>query len=342
MGVEESVSEAGSPAGPERVIDDAPPELSEQLEGLLLGGPSRYTRRDLAQRAGMSMETAAGLWHALGFAHVGDDEAVFGEADLQALRQTTGLIESGVLDESSRDALVRTWGRSFARLAEWQTDLLASVALGADDPASRMAELASDVIPAVGSLQDYIWRRHLLNASERLLSQPAGDATVQSVGFVDIVGYTSRSKHLDQGELLALVEHFEATASGVITDHGGRLIKTIGDEVLFVADDAAAATRVARDLVERSGHDEDFPEVRAGVAHGPVASRLGDVFGPTVNIASRLTSLARPGTVLLDAGAHEALEERDPEGEEFKHRRLPRTSVKGYHHLEAWAVRRPR
>ncbi len=117
-----------------------------------------------------------------------------------------------------------------------------------------------------------------------------------AVCFVDIVGYTSRSKGLDEAELVSWLECFEDAATGLVVDHGGRIIKTIGDEVLFVADRAADAAEAALLMTERGAdEDDDFPAVRAGLAYGDVVSRLGDVFGPTVNIASRLTSVARPG-----------------------------------------------
>ncbi|WP_457207370.1 adenylate/guanylate cyclase domain-containing protein, partial [Nocardioides sp. P5_C9_2] len=159
-------------------------------------------------------------------------------------------------------------------------------------------------------------------------------------------------------------------------------IKTIGDEILVTADDPHAAAEIALALTGR-GLDEDdlFPAVRAGLSYGPVVSRLGDVFGPTVNIAARLTSVARPGTVVVDRGMHDALappqaadpsdgagvsdgstepaadtmpdpgdddgddvgdDDGDDDGPAYRLRRLRRVSVKGYSRLEAWSLRRPR
>ena len=165
---------------------------------------------------------------------------------------------------------------------------------------------------------------------------------------MDIVGFTSRSKELDETELVEWLEYFEAECSGLVIDHGGRVIKNIGDEVLFVAEDVAQAADAALLMTARgSDPDDRFPEVRAGVAYGDVVSRLGDVFGPTVNVASRLTSIARPGSVLVDRGAHDALtgdtedqghEEREHAG--FSFRRMRRTSVKGYSRLQSWVLRR--
>ncbi|MCW2757437.1 MAG: Adenylyl cyclase class-3/4/guanylyl cyclase [Nocardioidaceae bacterium] len=314
----------------------SPEELLDAVEQLLLGGAPSYTRVQVAEQVGIPLETAAQLWHSLGFAHTTDDEVVFTDLDVTALRATVRLIDAGILDEESQVAMVRTWGRSFARLADWQTELLGSVAAASDDPEARLAELAVEVIPVVDELQSYIWRRHLLSAAGRNLLRPSGAGTVRAVGFVDIVGYTTQSKNLDQPDLVALVEHFEEVSTSTTTDHGGLVVKTIGDEVLYVVDDPTAAARIALELVERHADDPLFPEVRAGVALGSVVSRLGDVFGPTVNIAARLTSVARPGTVVVDAGMHEALEA----GEDFRLRRLRRTSVKGYSRLEPWRLKR--
>jgi adenylate cyclase len=268
----------------------------------------------------------------------------------------------GILSEDSQAALVRTWGRSFARLAEWETTLLANVAGADDDPEARLDDLAVEVLPRVESLQTYIWRRHLASASSRLVSVQSGSTSVsdQAVCFVDIVGYTSRSKSLDAGELVAWLEGFEDTATGIVVDHGGRIIKTIGDEILYVADDPAAAAEIALLLTER-GEDADdpFPAVRAAMAYGEVVSRLGDVFGPVVNIASRLTALARPGTVLLDHHAYEVLSgeldeaeadtprpfagppaDRDAAESPYRFRKMRRSSVKGYSKLQSWVLRR--
>ena len=162
---------------------------------------------------------------------------------------------------------MRTWGRSFARLAEWQTTLLADVALEGADPEARLTDLAAEVLPRVEALQNYVWRRHLASAASRLLAAQSRRTRPRrlAVCFVDIVGYTSRSKIARRERARRLVERFEATATGVVVDHGGRIIKTIGDEILFVADDPAAAAEIALLLTERGDDPDDpFPQVRAG------------------------------------------------------------------------------
>ena len=132
---------------------------------------------------------------------------------------------------------------------------------------------------------------------------------------------------------------YESTAASIVTENSGQVIKTIGDEILFVADDPAAAGRIGLSLAEAPQHDRDFPKVRVGLAHGRVMRRLGDVFGPVVNIASRLTSVARPGRVLIDREMYAALRPRE---EEFRIRRGRTTTVRGYSRLDTWSLRRPR
>ena len=107
-----------------------------------------------------------------------------------------------------------------------------------------------------------------------------------TVCFIDIVGYTAQSRGLEGSELVSWVEHFEQETTLLVVDHGGQVIKTIGDEILFTVGGPAAAVEIALALTAR-GDDEDdpFPAVRVGIAHGPVVRRLGDVFGSTVNAA---------------------------------------------------------
>ena len=351
------------------------PVRVEEIEQALLGDRPTLNRGDVAARADVPLEVAEELWGRLGFPHTGDDDAAFTSQDVEALELARDLIALGILTPESQAALVRTWGRSFARLAEWQVGLLAEAAAEAEDPEARLHELMGAVLPNVERLQSYVWRRHLASEASRLLGDNDGVGTTSTlaVGFVDIVGYTGRSKTLSDAELVAWVEYFEDELTRVVTDLGGRVIKTIGDEVLYVADDLVAAVEAALLATERGSDEDDrFPQVRAGVAYGEVVSRLGDVYGPTVNLASRLTSVARPGSVLVDRGAHDWLsehlaeEQADPETGEipvvtrlieraadeladlspfsqvghYRFRRMARRSVKGYSRLEPWVVRR--
>ncbi len=325
------------------VAPDLPADLAGTLEAYLLGQEPSLTRVQVAERAGVPLDLAVTLWHQLGFPHHADDDVAFAESDVDALRLTADLVEIGILPPESQAALVRTWGRSYARLAEWQTTLLAGLAVEGSDPASALTDLATDVLPRVEALQTYVWRRHLASAAQHLLEDTSTLARAEtrlSVCFLDIVGYTTQSRSLDGAALVEWVDRFEQETTTRVVDHSGQVIKTIGDEVLFTVADPEAAVTIALELAARGDDPDDpFPAVRAGIAHGDVVRRLGDVFGSTVNAASRLTSAARPGTVLVDSGVHEALTAADDEQDAWRWRRLRRVSAKGFDHLEAWRVR---
>ena len=159
---------------------------------------------------------------------------------------------------------------------------------------------------------------------------------MRAVGFADLVSFTRLVRRLTERELAVLVQRFEALASDVITSHGGRVVKTVGDEVLFVVGPGAAAAAIALEIVDVLGSDELLPDVRVGMATGPVVGRLGDVFGITVNRASRLTSLARPGTVLVDlATVHSVAEVSDIDVLQLRGRTL-----RGNGHVVPWVLRR--
>jgi len=250
----------------------------EEVERALLGSKRVFTRKEVADRAGVPIDVAEELWQQLGFPRTGDDDVAFTKEDLKALQRTNELISLGILTPESQAALVRTWGRSFARLAEWQVNLLAEIAIGDDTPQETLSELMDAVLPRVEKLQSYVWRRHLEGAASRLLDHAAdgapGTTSTMAVGFVDIVGYTGHSKTLTDSELVHWVEYFENEMTRTVVDLGGRVIKTIGDEVLFVTDDPVSAAEVALIVTERGEDaDDEFPRVRAGIAYGDVVSR---------------------------------------------------------------------
>jgi adenylate cyclase len=320
-----------------------PQRLYEQLESAILGRPRSLNRVEVAEQAEVPLDRAIALWKALGFPGTDSDEAkLFTEADIDALRLVNWLVETGFIDPAVELTLVRSMGRSFARLAEWEISELAAAAVSGSmlTDQARLEALITSLLPKVEEIQSYVWRRHIAAAAGRMLLFPGGeDGERMAVGFADIVGFTRRSRGMTTEELAHLVEVFESTSASLITEHRGRVIKTIGDEVLFVADSPAEAARLALDLVDAHEVDPDFPEVRVGLAYGDVMTRLGDVFGPVVNIASRLTSLARPGRILLDREMSRELNELE---DEFRVRRARTATVRGYTRLDTYALKRPR
>ncbi|MCW2683401.1 MAG: cya [Blastococcus sp.] len=327
----------------DRPGEGSAPDAREALERLLLDGPRRYTRLQVAGLAGMAPERTQRLWRALGFPDAADDDQTFTDADVEALAVLSTLIESGFVGPETEASIARAMGQALSRLADWQTDMLADALVrgaGEDDRPSATAdeavEAAKALLPRLRQVQDYVWRRHLAANADRLLAATGpGDRRELAVGFADLVGYTSRSRGMGGRELGAMVEDFESIAAEVIARHHGRVVKTVGDGVLFTAASAVDAVEIGLELPVVWAAD-DRPPLRVGAAYGPVLTRLGDVYSPVVNLASRLTSLARPTTLLVDRDLADRV--RDLPG--YKARPLRRVSVRGYDHLQPWLVRR--
>ncbi|WP_018544135.1 adenylate/guanylate cyclase domain-containing protein [Streptomyces sp. LaPpAH-108] len=313
-----SVDDTGSGAGAEgRVDPDAPDPgddpLALRLEQLILGAERRYTPFQAARSAGVSMELASRFWRAMGFADIGQAKALT-EADVLALRRLAGLVEAGLLSEAMAVQVARSTGQTTARLAEWQIDSFLEGLTEPPEPGMTRTEVTYPIIelllPELEEFLVYVWRRQLAASAGRVM-QTVDDAEMVdrrlAVAFADLVGFTRLTRRMEEEELGELVEAFETTAADLVAARGGRLIKTLGDEVLYVADDAALAADIALRLVETLANDETMPELRVGMAFGTVTTRMGDVFGTTVNLASRLTSIAPRDAVLVDSAFAEEL-----------------------------------
>jgi adenylate cyclase len=282
------------------------------LDRAVMPGRREFTMRELAEQAKTDLTTARDLWRAIGFPDLPDDLPAFTASDVEALRAVLHRIETGAVFDWTLDralAQARVLNASLARVADSLTDDLAlSIQLareaGLDDEA--LAELLAEKFEfdAIGRLLDHAHRLQLRSAIWRRLAgvDPAAPGTlVGAIGFVDLVGYTALAEELDPSELGSLVTHFGGVSHDVVVGSGGRIVKTIGDEVMYVTDTSTAAANIALDLTERSRDDDLLPEVRAGIAFGSLLAREGDYFGPVVNLASRLTALARPGSVLASS-----------------------------------------
>jgi len=324
------------------VVADAG-DAHEALLRLLLDGPRCYTRLQIAAMAGLPPEHTRRLWRALGFPDAADDDPVFTDADVRALELLRALIDSGFVEPGTEASIARAMAQSLSRLADWQTDLLADALsrAGADIdrravPAEEAVAAARSLFPLLRDVQDYVWRRHLAANADRLLTPAAAaDRRELAVGFADLVGYTSRSRGMGGRELGAMVEDFESTASEVIARHHGRVVKTVGDGVLYTAVSAIDAVEIGLELPE-TWQAEDRPPLRVGAAFGTVLTHLGDVYSPVVNLASRLTSIARPGTLLVDRDLARHLRGLP----RYRVRPLRRVSVRGYDDLQPWLVQR--
>ncbi|WP_436760299.1 adenylate/guanylate cyclase domain-containing protein [Streptosporangium sp. V21-05] len=318
---------------------------AERIERLFVGGSPQYTRIQVASLARVPQELTERIWRALGFATLPDDTVAFTDADVAVLERVRTMMESGLLDDRTVIRMSRALGQTTARLAQWQAEIMIGAMLDpgrrpTDEDLAAVMETSRRLLPDFEKVLVHVWRAQLAAAGTRLLT--LADLTDEivparltlAVGFADLVSFTRVSRELDERGLAELVEGFESRASDVVAEHGGRMVKTLGDEVFFTAADPRTAATIALDLV---GAIRQYgPDVRIGLAYGPVLPIMGDVFGTTVNLAARLTAIARPGTVVADDRLAEAL--RDTPGVEVG--RIRQRPARGLGVVQPYVLRR--
>ncbi|RJL33569.1 adenylate/guanylate cyclase domain-containing protein [Bailinhaonella thermotolerans] len=319
---------------------------SEDIERLLLGAEPRYTPDEVAERAGVSKEFATRVWRALGFASLPDEAVAFTDDDADMLRRVARRIERGLIDEQTAVRMARAMGQTMSRLAQWQADIMIGAELDpnhppTDEDISRIIDLASKLLPDVEAMLVHVWRVQLAAAGTRSLAVASINEEVphtrvnMAVGFADLVSFTQMSRELDELALADLIEWFEATAADIVAPYTARIVKSLGDEVLYTAVDPLEGAEIALRLTEVI--KGEGPDVRIGVAYGPVLPMMGDVFGSTVNLAARLTAIARPGTVLVDTGLAKALEGAP----DYDLHRIRRRPARGFGIVQPYNLRRP-
>ncbi|MGW6425765.1 adenylate/guanylate cyclase domain-containing protein [Nocardia sp. NPDC055053] len=318
--------------------------VQRSVEEALLGGPRRYTRTQVAEQSGVPETESRRLWTALGFPANENDEVDYTQLDITAVTNFRSMKVVAASDIRQQAAAARTIGQGMARLAEWQADLvLAEIKARATaaDPAipldERVRTATESTMAGIEQLQSYVWRRHLAAAAARAIDADAGEDSMRTlaVGFADMVGFTRLTRHLHPDELSTLLEAFESTTTSAITDNGGWVIKNVGDEVMFAAETAADAARISLAIQESTMLVGGTPELRVAFAYGEVLQRFGDLYGSVVNIAARLTGVARPGNILIDDAAAEALDGHP----EFAIRHLRSVRVRGFNRLRPHRLR---
>jgi adenylate cyclase len=302
-----------------------------------------FTRTEAAQRAGLTPEDMGRLWRALGFAEPTDDTPGYTSEDIEVVREVAELAAEGIIDIDQVITMVRPMGHLVSRLGAAQVSALSGLsAVGPDHltTSSRAPAGAGTerLVPMLEGLVVHAWRRHLVTEASAAIPVRRLDiaGAPRPVGFVDITSYTTLSRRIRWAQLALLLDRFEGCVFDIVAECGGQVIKTLGDEVLFVARDPAAAAEIALRIVDSSVADPELPSVHAGLAFGPLLERAGDVFGPTVNVASRVTDIARAGTVLVDGAFHQAIDD----DARFRTQRRPRRAVRGYSSLTTYRLHR--
>jgi adenylate cyclase len=311
------------------------------IDRMLVPARRRYTRGDVAELTGVDMLTLERFWRALGFPSVEDDEMTFTDLDLEAVRLFQGMQALGAARTETALQLARVIGSSMARIAEAEL-VSGDDAMGEVDTviaADTFASVADVTIPAMARILEFVWRRQVAAGIRRTImlrndGVAPGVSPTLAVGFADMVGFTLLSQHLSDQELAAVVRRFEELSHDIVTSLRGRVVKMIGDEVMFVVESAADAARIGLDLADAYADDELLSDVRVGLASGPVLLRDGDYYGHTVNLAHRIVNIGNPGTVLISDEFHTALMEEAPD--EFTAQALRPRLLKDLGRVQLW------
>jgi adenylate cyclase len=327
-----SVSEAGSGPGSEaghRYAEDTDHELVTLLRSLggtdeqiaearrqcrmaslagdlVLAQGANLSAVDVAERAGTDVDQVVTLWRTLGVSVPDAERPMFSEQDARLSEHALRFERVG----AHGDELFRVLGNALARVAEAAVAYyVQTVQPEGGVPDGEVLDWARAIADAtalslrLGDSMGGIFAHHMRDAIDR---QRIAQAEVSErslfrlgVGFVDLVGFTPLSRHAAPSDLLKIIGRFEARAFEVAVAHNGRIVKHIGDEVMFVALDATDVCAIARSLMQAFQADGISP--RGGLAFGDVITRHGDYYGPVVNLASRLADLAIPEELLVDS-----------------------------------------
>jgi class 3 adenylate cyclase len=284
-------------------------------DAVVRSGPPVHSLRSAAQALSRPLEDVQRAWAALGLTVTDADQVALSEADVEALRTWSEL--SGVVGEDASLGVLRVLGGSMARFAEAVSSVIRAgipaIQLNYTEDELTTARAYAAVtafVPRVGRLLDVVHRQHL--ESTRMYFEDVlrdTSATVHcGVGFVDLSGFTSLTQLLTPEQLSGLLSEFNATVSDVVHTDGGRVVKFIGDAVMWVSPSAEQLARAATDLVDHPRAREAGLQVRAGLGYGPMLALGGDYFGNPVNLAARLVAAAEPGQILTSADVHAELE----------------------------------
>ncbi|MFL5834242.1 MAG: adenylate cyclase regulatory domain-containing protein [Solirubrobacterales bacterium] len=286
------------------------------VERKLAGAGPRYTAREVAEIAGLDLEMLLRFRSALGIPVPDPDEHLGTDADVEAARAMKRFLELG-LPEDGMLQVARTIGMGTARIAEANRELiLRTLTQPGDterDVALRFAAAAEYMLPLAGPTVVYSLQQHLLEqirhdviGATDLASGEIGGAVELTVCFADLVEFTRLGEEIAPEELGMVAGRLDEMATAVAKPPV-RLVKTIGDAVMLVSSEPEPMVAAALELIRAAEQEgQQFPWLRAGIASGPTLPQSGDYYGRAVNLASRITNVARPGSVVLDEATKEA------------------------------------
>ena len=280
------------------------------VERVLAGSGPRYTREEVAGLAGVDADLLARQWRALGMPDPEEGEKAFGESDVEAAKRVRILRENLGIPDDEMLQVSRVIGMNMSQLAAASRGLGQRVFSNPGDSEAEVARRFATIVEGLGPLLtptlEYVLQLHLREQirhdvfGDREISEGAESGREIAVAFADLVGFTKLGERLDPAEIGATGDRLGELA-GDVARGPVRLVKLIGDAAMLSSNNPKELLDAALALVASSEEEgEGFPLLRAGVAYGRAVARAGDYYGRPVNLASRITAVARPGSVLCD------------------------------------------
>lgn len=286
-------------------------------DAILESGHPTYTLRTAADTLGVPVEEVAQAWAVLGLTVAGPDVPALSRADVDGL--ATWAATRTTIGDDAAFGLLRVIGSAMARLAEAESSMIRAglpdiqINHTHDELTTAQAyRAAAEFIPRIGAMIDAVHRHHVISARTYFegVIRDASPSVVCGIGFADLSGFTALTQMLTPTKLSGLLNEFSTVVSDVVHADGGRVVKFIGDAVMWVSPTPEMLVKVASNLVDHPKAREAHLQVRAGLGYGEVLAISGDYFGNTVNLAARLVAAAEPGQILATAAVHEQLPER--------------------------------
>ena len=281
----------------------------------VLGDDGDYvSAREVCETTGIELQLLQRLQRAIGLPIDDPDAAVLLRADGEAAARAKFFLDLG-FDPDDTVALMRIVIENLGHVAEIMREAALKTLLrpGASEVevAQASEELALRSAPMLGPVMDDLIRLELrrsfesdaVTAAERAAGTLPGGRTV-TVCFADLAGFTSLGEAIPPEDLERVATRFAEVAHDVARSPV-RFIKSIGDAVMLISFDAVPLLHAVLDLIDIAA-ENDLPRLRIGVASGLAVSRAGDWFGSPVNVASRVTAEARPGTVMVAESTRDA------------------------------------
>jgi class 3 adenylate cyclase len=282
-------------------------------------GARALTLAQVAERTGGDEAVVRRLWRSLGLPDWAGDQPVASSDDADAFAALVACV--ALVGEELTVELARAIGAALSRIGDAANAIARTISpQGALETSESELETArywaaiAPLVPGLGRLLDVLVRHHVDLAREHFERSGSFDLMGRrlnrlAVGFIDMSGFTSATERLGEREFAQLMSSFSGRVDDTVRDHGGRVVKFVGDAAMVVAPDASLLTTIAHDLVEGWSAAGEGLTLHAGLAQGELLSLDGDYFGSAVNIASRLVGLAGPGEVLATEPVGEALDD---------------------------------